>query len=284
MRSFSLFVIVLCICSSALANDTSDLVKNQLNSIGPEQFRTAAKSRAVQGATTFRLLSGSGAQDGKEVLISEENKVVALLKLPNPSYHGERFVYDGKARVNVVYISPGKYSTLGSFVEVHQEILKDGLFGGTLLTGWALANIDRNNPKLRDQGLKKVNGRELRRVQYEPAKRSDLEIFLYFDPQTMRHVSTTYSLTISPKMGATELENAKQDYTRYFLEERFDDFKEVDGLHLPHKWTIQFTSEVPADPNHPTLGRSLTSVSEFETTITSIQHNIALDPKNFEVK
>ena len=95
---------------------------------------------------------------------------------------------------------------------------------------------------------------------------------------------TTYSLTISPKMGASELENAKQDYTRYFLEERFDDFKAVDGLQLPNKWTIQFTSEVPTNPNYARLGGAQCSVPQFETTINSIRNNVGLEPKNFEVK
>ena len=55
------------------------------------------KSRAVEGTLQFKLLNvSSGAQDGKQVLVSEGNKLVALLKLPNPAYHGERFVSDGR--------------------------------------------------------------------------------------------------------------------------------------------------------------------------------------------
>jgi hypothetical protein len=262
-----------------------DFLKQHLNSIGTEQARAAVKSRAVEGSLKFTLLDrNSGAQDGKEVFISEDNKSVTLLKLPNPNYHGERFVCDGKNKIEVAYVKPGTYSNLGAFVEVHQEILKEGLFGGTLSTGWALTRLEQNHPKLQDQGIKKINGKELHRVQYLPAKRSDLEIFLYFDPQTSRHVMTSYSLTVAPGLGSTELETAKQDFTRYHLEERFEDFKEVDGLQLPNKWTIQFTSDVPTDPNHPRLGGAESSVSQFQATVTAVHNNISLDPKNFEIR
>jgi hypothetical protein len=288
MRTLAVSVAIVAMLSFAPAKDEAqagDFLKQHLNSIGTEQARAAVKSRAVEGSLKFTLLDrNSGAQDGKEVFISEDNKSVTLLKLPNPNYHGERFVCDGKNKIEVAYVKPGTYSNLGAFVEVHQEILKEGLFGGTLSTGWALTRLEQNHPKLQDQGIKKINGKELHRVQYLPAKRSDLEIFLYFDPQTSRHVMTSYSLTVAPGLGSTELETAKQDFTRYHLEERFEDFKEVDGLQLPNKWTIQFTSDVPTDPNHPRLGGAESSVSQFQSTVTAVHNNISLDPKNFEIR
>jgi hypothetical protein len=285
MRSVALLIALLTQLSFGAVKDEGDFVKQHLNSIGTEQARAAIKSRAVEGSLKFTVLNRNGGpQDGKVVFISEDNKSVTLLKLPNPNYHGERFVCDGKNKIEVAYIKPGTYSNLGAFIEVHQEILKEGLFGGTLSIGWALTRIEQNHPKLQDQGVKKINGKELHRLQYLPAKRSDLEIFLYFDPQTARHVMTSYSLTIAPGLGTTELENAKQDYTRYYMEERFDDFKEVDGLQLPNKWTIQFTSDVPTDPDHPRLGNAQSSVSQFQATLTAVHNNISLDPKNFEIR
>lgn len=260
------------------------LVKQHLSSIGSDQARTAAKTRAVEGTVQFTLVNrGSGTQDGKQVLISEGSKLVALLKLPNPSYHGERFVCDGD-KLEVAYIKPGVYSTFGAFVNVHQEILKDGLFGGVLSTGWALTRLEESHSKLQDQGLKKIDGKELRRVQYSPAKHSDLEIYLYFDPQSGRHVMTSYSLTVSPQMGRTVQSNARQDFSRYYLEERFDDFKESDGLQLPTHWVIEFTSDVPVNPGRATLGQAQASVSRFDVKVTNISNNATLDPKNFEVK
>jgi hypothetical protein len=128
---------------------------------------------------------------------------------------------------------------------------------------------------------------------------------------------TTYSLTVNPQMGSTVVANAKQDLTRYYFEERFDDFNETDGVRLPGRWTLQFTTDIPvsgdreintwnntpgaldyrsegmrvakegvmqnsnADPN--AVG-ARSPVSKFEVKEISIHQNVTLDPKNFEIK
>jgi hypothetical protein len=183
-------------------------------------------------------------------------------------------------------MKPGVYSELGQFVNSQNEILTSGLWGGTLSTGWALFDLPGRHAGLQYMGRKKIDGRELQQFRFLPSKRSDLEIRLYFDPETARHVMTTYELTISPQIAATELETAGQKSTSYRLEERFTNFKQYDGLWLPSQWTIQFGLDVPLDPNHP--GRAgiyaRSDVWEFSVSVTSISHNLQVDPKNFEVK
>ena len=185
MRSLAVLVALLAMLSIGLAKDelqVGDLVKQHLNSIGTEQARAAVNSRVAEGTLSFQVLSGgAGHQDGKQVLVSEGNKLVSLLKLPNPSYHGERFVSDGKKTV-VTELKPGVYSTLGQFVLAHNEILTEGLWSGTLSTGWALIQLNERGAKLKYEGLKKVAGRELHRVDYAPKKRTDLQIELYLSP------------------------------------------------------------------------------------------------------
>jgi hypothetical protein len=303
MRSITVLVVMLTILSASLAKakdelQVDDLIKQHLNSIGTDQARGAVKSRAAQGTVQFKVLNGAGAEDGKQVFVSEGDKLVSLLKLPNPSYHGERFVSDGKKTV-IAELRPGVYSNLGQFVLVHNEILTEGLWGGTLSTGWALAHLDERHARLKYQGLKKMGGRELHRVDYAP-KHSDLQIELYFEPGTFRHVMTVYSLTISPQIGRSDQETARQQETHYRLEESFADFKNIDNLTLPGRWTIQFTSDVPErqtsfrsrervmtegqSQGSARLEAAIASVSQFEVTETSISHNVQLDPKNFEVK
>ncbi len=286
MKTSSVFLVVMMMASLSGAKDemqVADLVKKNMNSIGTEQARNGAKNSAVEGTVQFRVLGTGGAQDGKEVFVSDGDKLVSLLKLPNPSYHGERFVSDGK-KISVATINPGIYSSFGAFVQSHPEVLTEGLWGGTLSTAWPLANLEGRHARLQDSGLKKVDGKELRLITYSPAKRSDLDIKLYFEPDTGRHVMTTYAITISPQVGISELENAKQQPTHYLLEERFADFQSSDGLSIPHRWTIQFTADVPQDPNHPVLNRAQTAISEFVVTVSGVRHNISIDPKNFEVK
>ncbi len=275
--------------SVSLAKDefqAAEFVKQHLNSIGIEQARAAVKNRAAQGTVSFQLLNrGSGRQDGTQRLFSEGDRLVSFLKLPNPSYHGEWFVSDGR-KTFVAELKPGVYSALGSFVRVHSEILTEGLWGGTLLTGWALAHLDERSARLEDRGLKKVDGRDLHRVDYVPKKRTDLEIQLYFEPDTSRHVMTVYLLTIGAGIARNDMQTARQQDTHYRLEERFADFKSVDGLTLPQRWTIQFTSDVPevSISGRTAFGAAIDTVSQFDVSETSISHNVTLDPKNFEVK
>jgi hypothetical protein len=175
----------------------------------------------------------------------------------------------------------------------HHEILTEGLWGGTLSTGWALARMDERLAKLEDRGLKKVDGRELHRVDYVPKKPSDLQIELYFEPETFRHVMTVYSCTTSPLMSHNRAENERQLDLHYRLEEGFADFKSIDNLSLPSRWTVRFSSDRPGgisgfsgNRNAPVSNAraSLTKIYEFDVVETNLSNNITIDPKIFEVK
>jgi hypothetical protein len=296
MRSLIVFVAFAAMLSVSVAKDefqAVDFIKQHLNSIGPEQARAAVKNRGAGGTVSFEILTGgSGREDGRQFLVSEGGKLISSLQLPNHSYPGERFVSDGK-KIFVAEIGASVHSALGEFVMVHSEILTEGLWGGTLSTGWALANLDKRLAKLEDRGFKKVDGRELHRVDYMPKKPSDLQIELYFEPETFRHVMTVYSLTTAPPMSHNRTENGRQLDLHYRLEERFADFKSIDNLSLPGRWTIQFSSDRPGgitgysgNRNAPVSNEraSLTEVYQFDVAETNISHNISIDPKSFEVK
>jgi hypothetical protein len=53
-----------------------------LNSIGTEQARTAVKNRVVEGTVRFHMQHQGGSIDGKEVFLSDGNRLISLLKLP----------------------------------------------------------------------------------------------------------------------------------------------------------------------------------------------------------
>ena len=289
MRTIFICITVLALLSISQAKDEvqiADLLKQHLNSVGTEQARTVVKTRVAEGTVHFQVLNqGTGQQDGKEALVSTGNKIVSMFRLPNPSYHGERFISDGN-KTGVAMVIPGTYSEFGQFIRVHDEILRDGLWGGVLSTGWALENLESTHAKLQYKGTRKVDGRDLHRVLYLPSRHSDLEIELYFDPETFRHVMTSYAYTINPQIAHSDIENARQQTSHYRLEERFSDFKAVDNLTLPGRWTIQFTPDVPAgsEVGHPLAGVALNATSQFAVTVINITHNQPLDPRNFEIK
>lgn len=165
--------------------------------------------------------------------------------------------------------------------------------------------MNERKAKLSFEGLKKVDGQELYDLRYRPHKSSDLEIHLYFDPQTYRHVETVYSYSVSqsfaslapstavgvgPSIGAVgtsatgstsgaggtaETAAARQQQTRYRLTEKFSDFKTADGVTLPTHYDIQFSQELQS-------GR--TTLTDWDLKGLEVSNNTPVDPRNFEVK
>jgi hypothetical protein len=253
-----------------------DLVAHHLDAIGTAQVRAAAQTRAVQGTAVYRILvGGSGSVEGKTGMVSEGRKLRFMTKFSRSDYRGEQFVFnDGRIEIAIANADQTR-SAFAEFVRTQSAILREGIFGGVLSTGWALLDISERKPKLTYQGLKKIDGQNLYQVRYEPRKTSDLEIRLYFDPETFRHVRTVYTLSIGSNVGADITQSAKQRPERIRLEEKFSTFEELDGLRMPTHWNIQFTRETPTGS---------TTVTEWDLSENQITNNIGLDPKNFEVK
>jgi hypothetical protein len=277
MRSLAvlaLLITTLSVCSAKDESQTTEFVNQHLNSIGTEQARTAAKNRVAQGTVTFQILNrGPQTYEGPATLVSEGDKLASLMKFPTTVYRTEWFVRDDK-KTSVAPVIPGRWTEFGDFIKTHNEILTEGLWGGVLSTGWALSHLDERRAKLEDRGVKKVDGIELHRIDYIPKKGSDLEIQLYFEPDTFRHVMTVYLMTISAHSARTVSQGRNEKEMHYRLEERFGDFKSVDNLTLPERWIIRFTyGEV-----------SNGVIDQYDITEKKISHNMTLDPKNFELK
>jgi hypothetical protein len=179
-----------------------------------------------------------------------------------------------------VTTSSHRRSPFGEFVHSQDQIVREGLIGGTLTTAWVLLNLDANKPKLNYNGLKRIDGGEAYEIAYHSKKKDDLTIHLYFDKDTDRQVMTTYSLTLAsglaPNAGGTDItQSSKQEQTRYTIEERFSDFKTAEGLTLPSKYAIHFTEE---------LQNGTTNVYEWDLTADEVSNNKPLDSRNFQVK
>jgi hypothetical protein len=277
MRRLALFLLVLSLTSMSAAKDElqlAEFVKQHLNSIGTEQARAAAKNCVVQGTVTFQILNrGPQTWEGPATLVSEGDKMSSLFKFPPTVYRTEWFTSDG-TRTSVAPVRPGRWTEFGDFIKAHNEILTEGLWGGTLSTAWALAHVEDRRAKLQDRGIKKMDGVDLRRIDYVPKKNSDLEIQLYFEPTTARHVMTVYLLTVSAPLGRNSNESGSQVEAHYRLEERFGDFSGFDNLTLPTHWIAQFT--------FGSVSNGI--IDRYDVAVKKISHNLSLDPKNFEMK
>jgi hypothetical protein len=284
-----------------------DIVAKHLDSIGTAQARASAKSRVMQGTVDYRLLvGGAGNLDGKAVLVSQDDKLQFMMKLNNNLYRGEQFIFDGDKDVIARTTANQNRSSFGEFVQVQDVVIREGLLGGALSTAWPLYDLGDRKAKLSYEGMKKVDGKDLIELRYKPKKNTDADIFLYFDPQTFQHVETVYSVRVRTQLGSVDPQianavstnspgnvgpsfpatggtvgvtnetlSARQQETRYRLEERFSDFESFGGLNLPTHYTIHFTQE---------LGNGRTTVSEWKIVANQISNGTGVDPRNFEVK
>lgn len=279
-----------------------ELIAHHLDAIGTAEDRAKAKSRLAQGTAQFKeLVGGAGTLDGKSAFVSEGDKLHFMMKFNNNEYRGEQFIFNGsKVEVSTATARQSR-SALGGFVYVQDTVMREGLWGGTLSTAWPLLDLQKHKAKISFDGLKKVDGQDLYVLRYQPKKNTDLEIRLYFDPTTYRHVLTVYTLSEQSSMGgrsraglggtatpgtldnpggtsagsSSETAAARQQQIRYRLEEHFSDFSTVDGLTLPTGYTIHFTQE---------LQTGNTTVSEWVIHETNVEDNKTLDPRNFDVK
>jgi hypothetical protein len=272
-----------------------ELVARHLNSLGTAEARAASKSRVIQGPATFKMLVGGGSPlEGKGAVVSEERKLNIMMKFAS-DYRGEQFISDGDKLSIAATTADHRRTAFGEFVRSQPLLLQEGLLGGALSTAWALSNTERNHPRLSSAGLKKVDGRQLLDLHYESKRGSDMDIHLYFDPETYRHVLTVYSLTTASGFGGSvpsasdqvglstpsnnpasdPAQSSRQRQIRYTLEERFSDFTSTDGLTLPSHYNIHFTEE---------LQNGHTAVYEWDMAAAEVSNNMTLDPRNFQVK
>jgi len=284
-----------------------DVINGNLDSIAKPDVRSKGQSRVVEGSAQFKILTGgAGTQDGKAVIVSEGRKVQLNLKFPNSNYRGEKFITDGNKVMIGTSTDTQSRSSFGQLVYLEDAMMREGLLGGTLSTAWPLLDWNERKAKLTYEGLKTIDGRSLHDVRYKPKKNTDVEVHLFFDPETFRHVLSVYTMSIQARMvqgggqagslAIPELGSGNRDgspiglqgsvsgdaaqasgqaQTRYRIEEHFSDFRTADGFTLPTHYVIHYTQE-------PQGGK--TTVLDWDVTTTRILENVTLDPKNFEVR
>lgn len=277
--------------------DLEGLISRHLNSVGAEAARAAVKTRVAEGLTHYKMISNATVErEGKAALVSEGQKIRLLLRFSDTRYPGENFVTDGKGVE--VYNLPR--SGFGELVYSENVLLRDGLLGGVLTTAWPFFSAERRQAKLSYAGLKEIDGKKLHEIIYNPKKNTDVSIHLYFDPDTSRHVLSVYTVEVAPRATSakvndksdarladdatvlnptvkedknSEVLTAHQQPLHYRLEERFGEFREVDGLNLPTEWKIQLTMEGYES-----------AIIYWEVKFNRLENNLVLDPRNFPMK
>jgi len=249
-----------------------DLVAKHMDSIGPIESQGRSSCIADGNGVLAILRGGGGTLRGPAKFLSEGRKLRMSILFNQADYPAEEVSFDGD-EVDVGLVSPGRRSPLGEFLYHYDEIVGEGLFGSVLSTGWSLLEVEERRPKLKYEGLKKVDDVEYHTLRYRPRERSDLTIRLYFDPETYRHLMTIYKIRIEPFAGRSADERALQAVVRYDVRESFADFREVGALTLPAQWSVDFTREVGMD----------ITMLRWTTKFESIQSDVKLDSSYFRL-
>lgn len=220
----------------------SQIIEKHLQAIGTPEKR--ALSRTFVGVTTSEVIipgvstvvSAKLNAQGKNAISSDSNKILFLMAFANKNYPQEQMAFDGKdftyAPIPKLLIAP-----LTSLAIEFNELIKEGLLGGTLSTAWCLQKLANN--KLSNVELisnKKIDGKEAYIIEFMPNKMSFTNIKIYIDKNTFQHFRTDYKKDYFRQPGLDRT-GAGSEST---LIEEFYDFKTENGLDLPHSYEIRY--------------------------------------------
>jgi hypothetical protein len=276
---------------------SDELVRLHLAALGAPASIEVVLLRNANGHGSIEFLSaehmlpsGTKAQ-GPLKLQDTGSRLDLSMNLDNPEYPADGFSFDGK-KVLIVNFNPSSTSgfdrvtfpELGYFLGLHEGIVEKNIFGGVLRTSWALLSLNPKKDKLKYRGLKKDGSRKFHALEYKIPNIPDGSVTatLYFDPETYRHVLTRYKIvdttqrtetrTVAVRGGVTTRNVSVPRNKNHELLERFSDFQEVDGLDLPHTWSIELRREIyplEVKPNSHLSQR----LARWDLSLTSITHN-----------
>ena len=230
------------------------LVAEHVKAIGEQAVLSQVKSITFVGISDVNFILGmSGQMSGNAILVSEGSQIGVIMRFQDINYPGEYFAYDGKA-VTVSHMKPGLKSPIADFLYRYNKIMKNGMLGGVLSTAWPLLDIAGKKPRSMKVGKTKVEGIELYELEYRPRDdHGDMKIRMYFDPQTYRHVRTEYKVRTDNDVTGGVVSSPFQDgdvrdmaiadvrgESYYTLTEKFDDFKKVGAMMLPHSYEFDY--------------------------------------------
>jgi hypothetical protein len=221
----------------------AELVKQHLALQLPGIEQRAARERNVRGACTVTTpAKTAGLLGGTFNLASSADSSRLAMDFQSDQYEGESFAARGDdVEIGFAQRRTGSRSALGLFVSMNKGIVGEGLIGGVLNARWPLADPATRQAKLNYDGMKKFNGRQAHRLRYRAKQgQGQLDIYLYFEPETFRHVGSVYSSSRAQSMGFTPETSSQKSETYFQMEETFADFDQANGLTLPRTWIVRY--------------------------------------------
>lgn len=252
--------------------EVKDVIAKHIASVS----NSPAKLKNLTALGEAGYIQGSNHQRpwvGKGVIVSEGKNLAIAMTFPLDNYPVERINSDGKKLV-VQFVRPGTRSALGEYLVRNEEIIKEGIFGGTLSTAWLLNYPDEKKGSMSMQGTKKVNDREAYIISYSTRAGTGLSVRFFFDVETGRHLRTEYRRVISAQMGPTPELSARQNETIEEFTEDFGDFKTEGGFTLPRSYKLQLARVTGGNRRE----------FFYDVALSSFYYNQQLDPATFEME
>jgi hypothetical protein len=235
--------------------DAEKLIAAHVRALGNPKALAKIQSRTFVGTSEVRMIQGSNwTLKGNSMFVSEGTKLGIVLQYLDVNYPGEYFAYDG-TDVTVKHISPGRKSPVADFLYRFDKIMKQGLLGGALSTAWPLLSGERTADARMKIRKVELDGREAYSLDYRPQDGvGNMKIEMFFDPVTFRHLRTEYR--VRDRDDATSAGNyiessmthigdigrARED-SFYKLVEKFEEYREVKGMMLPHRYILEYSQE-----------------------------------------
>ena len=271
-----------------------EIIEKSLNSIGTPSEREQARNILIKGdvALAVHRTSNLFKTDGKVILASEGSKELFRVAVNPPAV----WKISGNLRDNVVFdgsgvqvdfpdatsiAGPGALvikSDFENFIEQCNSIVKNGILGGALFTGWNLANRSADKGKLEFDGTDSADGGKYYVLKFVPKDGTTVKVRLFFDMNTFQHVRTEYYLTLHGSLGTLGTSRgqgvspeALANYMKFI--EVFSDFRKEGQLTLPHKYTMDVQAPV-----------YFNSESKYAFELKEFFFNVPFDPQSFVIE
>jgi hypothetical protein len=243
----TLMVVAVCGAGSISAKDPSveEIIKKHLDSIGTSENRAKMTNIITGGVGQFESRTPVVKGGGRAVIVSDANNFYFQMSLNSNNYPFEKIGnFDGK--VTLPFVVSGERSALGSFLNEHQQIIGEGVFGGALSMMWIrnIANVEKF--RMRAAGAKKVGDTRAWVLEAQSLGKgsSEFKARFYFDAATFQHIRSEFRREIRAGVIFNGRRNAFND-GYLLLTEDFSDFKANEGITLPAKYVIKFQSDSP---------------------------------------